>query len=333
MCGKFSGLLLLGALGITACQDSVAPPEQPAAPPMEAKSSTSLEAINPALQAQIDKLNARLEKGGSKIRLTGGWFFTLGKGVPQFRLLRSGARWTHNDLHYIFDAGDLGSEDGLSLADVENAISAGYNAWSNVSNTSIRATEIPDFTQTGFYADNADFLDGTYDNDGNCVSFIDVSSPTLVSISDDGLEIEPPTDIFVGGFLPEKYFSQCLGSEDIIAVTWTLSGGDVNHDNYEDLVYVEQFMNTRFRWVTSGAEFLDDDFFRVDIQSIMTHEDGHSLGLGHYGGPNDNQPLSLHQHDRIFTPEAVMNPFYVGGEKRDLFNLDQAALRTLYTGH
>ena len=56
----------------------------------------------------------------------------------------------------------------------------------------------------------------------------------------------------------------------------------------------------------------------------MTHEVGHTHGLGHFGGPNVNQPFKLQPNGRVFDPEAVMNPFYLGGEKRDLLQTDIA---------
>jgi hypothetical protein len=68
-----------------------------------------------------------------------------------------------------------------------------------------------------------------------------------------------------------------------------------------------------------------------DIQSVAVHEDGHALGLGHFGGPNVNQPFTLKPNLRVFDPEAVMNPFGLGGEKRALYGTDAAALRSLYS--
>jgi hypothetical protein len=38
----------------------------------------------------------------------------------------------------------------------------------------------------------------------------------------------------------------------------------------------------------------------------------------------------LQPHGKVFDPEAIMNSFYIGGDKRDLFPTDIAALRTMY---
>jgi hypothetical protein len=57
---------------------------------------------------------------------------------------------------------------------------------------------------------------------------------------------------------------------------------------------------------------------------------GHTHGLGPFGGPNTNEPFKLQPNGTVFDPEAVMNPFYLGGEKRNLFPTDISALHTMY---
>ena len=104
----------------------------------------------------------------------------------------------------------------------------------------------------------------------------------------------------------------------------------MNHDQYDDIQYVEQYFNDAWGYVTTGSQYLDFDG-PFDVQSIAVHEDGHTLGLDHTGGPNDNQPFKLHPNGRVFDPEAVMNPFSLGGEKRSLFPVDLASLRQLYS--
>ena len=67
-----------------------------------------------------------------------------------------------------------------------------------------------------------------------------------------------------------------------------------------------------------------------DVESIVTHGVGHTHGLGHFGGPNTNAPFKVQPDGRAFDPEAVMNPFYLGGEKRELLPTDVAGLHALY---
>jgi hypothetical protein len=41
--------------------------------------------------------------------------------------------------------------------------------------------------------------------------------------------------------------------------------------------------------------------------------------------------LKLHPNGRVFDPEAVTNPFSLGGEKRNPFPTDVAAIGSLYS--
>jgi hypothetical protein len=52
------------------------------------------------------------------------------------------------------------------------------------------------------------------------------------------------------------------------------------------------------------------------------------MDLGHFGGPPP--PPTLHPNGRIFSPTAVMNPGYVGGDIRTLLATDLAGFRALY---
>src|SRR2546426_3170426 len=52
----------------------------------------------------------------------------------------------------------------------------------------------------------------------------------------------------------------------------------------------------------------------VDVETVALHENGHSLGLGHFGPP----------------PTAVMNPVY-GGIRHTPFPTDLAGMSTLWS--
>jgi hypothetical protein len=316
------GLLLLGALSLAACQDSSSPTDQITTPSFAAK-KTPLTGTPTERAAQIaQRVNQRLAAKGSRLRLTGVSFFTVGKGVPPFRS-HVFARWPKRDLTYLIDVSDY--PPGANTAAVTTALVNGYETWDAIPRVNLDLTRVPD-TEA-----NPDVLDAIVTDDaGNCVDIVDTSSPALISVDANGFNLAPFADIVHGGWLSSAYFEKCLGSADIIAVTFTFTGGDANHDQFADIAYNEQYGNNEWQYVTTGSQFLDF-FGPFDIQSIFVHEDGHALGLDHTGGPNPNQPFKLHPNGRVFSPEAVMNPFNLGGEKRSLFPLDLASIRQLYS--
>ncbi len=310
---------LVVAAGITALGCQVDGPSEPASGPSLADNTGLDDATVASIAAQVDEFNANAAAAGSTIRLDYPWMFVVGPGTDPFGRLRSGERWPMSTPGYILDESDYTTD--VPAADVDATLEAAYDSWNDVAYAGLEAVRQPD------PGGNFDVLDGTYDGMGNCVFLFDVTSPNLDLGA--GL-IFPESDIVVGGWVSPNYFSQCLGSSDIIAVTWTFFDVDSNGDGYRDRLYVEQFYNPDFTWVTSGSMFLDPTG-GVDLQSIAVHENGHAHGLDHFGGPINQQPFTLKPNGRVFNPEAVMNPFYLFGEKRDLRPTDVAGFLTMYS--
>ena len=125
---KFSvtKLLVLGlTVGLAACQDTSSPTDQVAPPSFAAAKKTPLTGTPTERAAQIAaKVNQRLAASGSKIRLTGASFFTVGRGVPPFRTLRTGLRWPTRDLTYLIDVSDFAP--GANSAAVQTALVNAY---------------------------------------------------------------------------------------------------------------------------------------------------------------------------------------------------------------
>lgn len=307
-----AGLAFLG------CQVE-GPSEPVAGGPSFANNAAIEDATVASIVAQVDEFNASLAAAGATIRLDYPWMFVVGPGTDPFGRLRTGSRWPISSPGYILDESDYTTD--IAAGNVDATLVSAYDSWNGVPNAGLEAVRQPDL------GGNFDVLDGTYDGAGNCVFLFDVTSPNLDLAN--GL-IFPESDIVVGGWPPETYFSQCLGSSSIIGVTWTFSDVDMNGDNYRDRQYVEQFYNPAFDWVTSGSMFLNGGS-GVDLQTIAAHENGHAHGLGHFGGPINQQPFSLKPNGRVFNPEAVMNPFYLFGEKRDLLPTDVAGFLTMYS--
>ncbi len=230
------------------------------------------------------------------------------------------------DITYVVDQSDLTTDVGAAAA--EQALDDSFDTWSDVANTWLDNVKLAD---DGL---NRDFLDGV-----PALPFLTCTTdagpflPAPLGIVDLAA-LNPASDVIVGGWLPREYFD-CLepnpelgeaGGDLILGVTWTFSfQADTNNDGHFDTALKEIYYNEEFDWVTSGATFLGND---IDIESVSLHENGHAMDLGHFGGPPP--PPTLHPHGRVFSPSAVMNPGYVGGDIRTLFPTDLAGFRALY---
>ncbi len=275
--------------------------------------------------ALVQKINASLAAKGKTIRVDKVWFFTKGLGVDPYQSLRIGSRWPKPNLTYMIDASDNTAD--LPAATTEQTLVNGFETWNGIENTKIKTARIADDGR------NNDYLDALTPivKDGDTVGY-DIYDQDWVGLKQDNL----PADIVVGGWLDPAYFALGLGSADIIAVCWTFSDADGaingNKDGYPDIVYAEQYYNKAFKWTVQGSKYLDfSPSALTDLQSIAVHETGHALGLDHFGGPvGDNQPFKLQPNQKVYNPEAVMNPGYLGGEKRIPYPTDVAGLRTLY---
>ena len=320
------GALATVAIAISACAPDVTEPTSSATaltdgPSFAKKAAVSEDATIAWLIARVDQFNASQEAKGSTLRLDYPWLFRLGLGTDPFGRLRTGSRWSNPNVTYVLDESDYTTDVSSSL--VEAALVSSFDSWNAIANTGVHATRIAD------PGGNFDVLDGTLTGT-TCDDIFDVTSPNYVPGPPfQGDFQNPVADIVVGGWINPQYFISCLGSINIIGVTWTFFQADTDGDNYLDRLYVEQFYNPAFAWTTTNAVYLDFGA-PIDIETIAVHENGHAHGLGHFGGPINRQPFKLKPNLRVFNPEAVMNPFYLGGEERSPLPTDVAGLRTLY---
>lgn len=325
---KNCSLLLLAvallAFGCTKEETKVVSPEASAATASGARVANSGVDLS-RVAALVQKVNASLAAKGKTMQVDKVWFFTKGLGVDPYQSLRTGSSWPKLNLTYVLDASDFTAD--LAPAATEKTLVDAFGTWNSIENTKIKTARIADDGR------NNDYLDALTPivQNGDTVGY-DIYDQDWVGLKQDNL----PADIVIGGWLDPAYFSLGLGSADIIAVNWTFSDvdGAINgtKDGYPDIVYAEQYYNKAFKWTVQGSKYLDfSPSALTDLQSIALHETGHALGLGHFGGPvGDNQPFKLQPNQKVYNPEAVMNPGYLGGEKRVPYPTDVAGLRTLY---
>lgn len=160
-----------------------------------------------------------------------------------------------------------------------------------------------------------------WQNDGTCKTVkvdrnqypANVGNPSAI-LSIGGLapaEI-PSADISVVGFIPGEIFESVFGSPDVLGVTFSFVFSDPvtgvvtsTTRGKQDKAYAEVWFNDSFRW-SKGATSTS-----VDLESVILHEFGHSLNLGHFGilqqFTQQDGSFKL-----VYAPVNTMNAFYIG---------------------
>lgn len=146
-----------------------------------------------------------------------------------------------------------------------------------------------------------------------------------------GITTTFPADIGIVGFIPGYLMDFLFGpgsSVNVIGVTVPYVWGgfdsagnfipsDIDRDGELDYAFAEILFNDDFAYSLAGGG--------IDVESVVLHEAGHALGLGHFGKLTfDPRSVRLQA-----SPRAVMNAGYVGALRTPL-GTDNASMCSLY---
>lgn len=123
---------------------------------------------------------------------------------------------------------------------------------------------------------------------------------------------DPQADVHVIGFLPAEIFESVFDSPNVLGVAFSFVFVDENGDpiksnrGKEDKAYTEVWFNGGYAW--------SNELNGVNIQSVVLHEFGHSLNLGHFGILQSFTTDG--ETELVYQPVNTMNAIYIG-EYRD----------------
>jgi hypothetical protein len=288
-------------------------------PESVAPTSTSLEAQlakegeegDPAVLAKMHDINNQLAAQGLNMAVESIEFFTIGNGRPSNRIHQQPFRWVPNDarrladginITYLVDQSDGATNSGLTNAQTEAAIDRSMNTWDNE-----QALQKVDIVKRADSGADPDIFDSFF-------GFGGAGNPFLADITN-------------AGWLPRAFFEAVGGpggGRGILAFSVTFiftdnagNPTDVNGDNRLDTALNEVYYNNTFG--QAGTDRVGNPWGinvalpGIDVETVALHENGHSLGIGHFGPP----------------PDAVLNPIYAGIRQSPLAP-DQAGMQTVW---
>lgn len=263
---------------------------------------------DPKVLAMMHRVNKQLAAQGLNIAVEQIEFFTFGLGRPTNRIHQQAFRWVAgdprrlaagSDITYLVDQSEGATASGLSNLATEGAIDSAISTWDT--EKCLRKVKINKRADDGA---DPDIFDSFFGFGGSGDPFL--------------------ADIVNAGWLPRAYFEAVGGpggGRGILAFSVTFifvddnSGNptDINGDNYLDTALNEVYYNNTFGDPgddRAGNPWgINEQLPGIDVGTVVLHENGHSLEVGHFGPP----------------PDAVMNPVYAG-IRQSLFPIDQAGM-------
>lgn len=343
---SFHSLLRPGSLvllvGAAACADSpVTPVRTPTSPSLGVTANGAL-SDRTKVSARIDEINAALAAVDAPVRLAKVEMLVDGKwnGVSSTLIIANdrfrgiGAEWVKGDPNRNGRLGvsyQVASQQGVlpriinpdratarlaTAAELDAQIEEGMAAWRDqiCSAAPIARVAIPAGT-------DPNFLDNFF-----------LGQPI-------GANYAQTADIIHGGWYPAQFFRNIAqffneppaAGDAILGITFTFyfvdengEPTDLDRNRKADMGLAELYYNDRFVWDNSGLV----DLRVIDFFSVIAHESGHALGLGHMGkifvtGP-DVADGTIFLDEVKYAPYALMNALYVAG-RNDIAGLDRSS--------
>jgi hypothetical protein len=268
---------------------------------------------DPAVLQRMRQINEQLRARGFGLALEAIEVFTIGGGRPANRLHQQPAQWVPNDprrladgdnITYLVDQSDGATVSGLTAAETEGAIDRAFATWSR--ERCLRKVDLIKRPDTGI---DPDILDGF-------VGFGEIGTPNLADIVNAGWYPRELFDAVLGPGAGNTILGFSLSFISIDDVTGLPT--DINGDNYLDIALNEVYYNQNHgdpNGTNPGSPWgIDIAQPGYDVETVALHENGHSLGLGHFGAP----------------PLAIMNTTY-SGIHHEPFPIDHAGMCAVWS--
>jgi len=266
-----------------------------------------------AILEMMKDINGRLERRGFNVALEEIEFFTIGWGRPRNHLHQTPYRWVAGDERRQADGGRITymvdqswgppTASGVSMEDSEGAIDRSLETWG--ADACLATVDIVKRPYAGDDVTTFDYFFG----------FGGYGSPF-------------EADVVHAGWFPRIFFDLVGGpggGTSILALSVTFvftrdgQPTDIDDDGYLDTAITEIYYNDTFGdRGDERAELpwgVDVRLPGIDVETVALHQNGHALGLGHFGPP----------------PAAVMNPTYAGLRQEPLA-IDRTGMCAVWEG-